>query len=59
MRIKEKHSLENRKIIYDFIYKNPGIHLNELFIKLNINYGTIRYHLKYLEKKSDKQSERR
>ena len=52
MRSKEKHSLENRKIIYNFIYKNSGLHLNKLFRKLNMNNGTIRYHLKYLEEKN-------
>jgi DNA-binding transcriptional ArsR family regulator len=41
--------LENRKIIYDYINKCPGIHLSGLFRKFDkMSRGTIRYHLKYL-----------
>jgi predicted transcriptional regulator len=43
--------LENRKIIYDYINKYPGIHLSGLFKNLNMSRGTIRYHLKYLEQR--------
>ena len=42
--------LKNRKIIYSYISKYPGIHLNEVFRNLSISNGTIRYHLKYLIK---------
>jgi DNA-binding transcriptional ArsR family regulator len=42
--------LKTRKQIYDFIHKYPGIHLREIIRKLDLSEGTIRYHLKYLEK---------
>ncbi len=42
--------LENRREIYNFISKNPGLHLSELSRKLNISKSTISYHLNHLEK---------
>ncbi len=50
MEKKEILELKNRKIIYSYISKYPGIHLNELLRNLSISSGTIRYHLKYLIK---------
>jgi len=42
--------LKTREQIYDFIHKYPGLHLREILRKLDLSDGTIRYHLKYLEK---------
>ena len=42
--------LETRQEIYNFILKNPGLHLNELSRKLSIPISTINYHLNYLKK---------
>ncbi len=39
-----------RKIIYEAIEKNPGIHFRELLRKLNLNVGDLQYHLEVLEK---------
>jgi len=50
MQKKGKSDLETRDIIYYFIYKHPGLHLREIFRKLNLSEGTIRYHIKYLTK---------
>jgi predicted transcriptional regulator len=43
--------LEKRKKIYNYILRNPGLHLSELARKLDIPKTTLNYHLKYLEKK--------
>lgn len=40
---------KNRKTIYNYILKYPGIHLSELVRQLDINEGAIRYHIKYLK----------
>jgi predicted transcriptional regulator len=42
--------LENRRLIYDFILRNPGSHQRKIERDLNINAGTLRYHLRYMEK---------
>lgn len=42
--------LQTRRIIYDFILKNPGLNLREIQRRLNIPLGGLRYHLGYLEK---------
>ena len=42
--------LETRKDIYDFILNNPGLHLHEIQRRTNIPLGSLRYHLKFLEK---------
>ena len=42
--------LETRQKIYRYIDKNPGLHLREIQRKTNIPYGTLKHHLKYLEK---------
>ena len=44
-------TLDIRRIIYQFILKNPGLHFRELVRRLNIPRSTLEYHLKYLEKK--------
>ncbi|UCH71908.1 MAG: winged helix-turn-helix transcriptional regulator, partial [Thermoplasmatales archaeon] len=41
-----------RRKIYKFILKYPGLHLQELIRKLNLPNGTLRYHLRYLEKRN-------
>ena len=42
--------LQARKRIYQFISKNPELHLREISRKMNIPKTTLKYHLKYLEK---------
>jgi DNA-binding transcriptional ArsR family regulator len=42
----------NRKMLYEYISKYPGLHQRELCRKLNLPYSTLRYHLKYLIKRS-------
>lgn len=42
--------LENRREIYSFIEKNPGLHFREIFRKINISASVLRYHLDYLKK---------
>ena len=48
--MKEKALLENRQLIHDYILKNPGSHLRMIERGLDINLGTLRHHLKHLEK---------
>ena len=43
--------LERRKRIFNYILKYPGLHLQDLIRRLNLSNGTVRYHLKYLEKR--------
>ena len=50
---KEKiFELETRRKIYKYILKYPGLHLQELIRRLNLPNGTLRYHLRYLEKRN-------
>jgi len=42
--------LKNRKMIYDFIDKYPGIYFRKIFKELKISKGTLNYHLNYLIK---------
>ncbi|MEM1724701.1 MAG: winged helix-turn-helix transcriptional regulator [Thermoplasmata archaeon] len=42
--------LMKRKLIYEVIENNPGIHFRELLRKLNLNVGDLQYHLDVLEK---------
>jgi predicted transcriptional regulator len=49
---KDALELKTRRIIYDFIIKNPGIHERELANRLDINLGTLHYHLIYLTKRN-------
>jgi predicted transcriptional regulator len=44
-------TLENRKLILDYISDNPGAHLRKISRDVNIHLSTLRYHLDYLEKK--------
>jgi len=41
---------EKRHNIYNFILRNPGLHLRELSRNLKIPIATLNYHLRYLEK---------
>ncbi len=51
MKIEESPlELENRRRIYQFIEKYPGIHFRELFRKLAISMGSFEYHLNILER---------
>jgi predicted transcriptional regulator len=43
-------SLEIRRRIYNYIQKNPGIHLRDLSRQLSIPKTTLLYHLRYLIK---------
>jgi len=42
--------LEKRRIIYNYILKNPGLHFRNISRKLKIPKSTIEYHLVYLKK---------
>jgi len=42
--------LEIRQKIYDFIYKNPGLNIKEISMRMDITRSAIRHHLKYLIK---------
>jgi len=42
--------LETRRDIYEYILKNPGLHLRELSRRKNISIGSIGYHLNFLTK---------
>jgi len=44
-------NFEKRKEIYEFILKNPGLHLRELNRRVNFSFGCLRYHLNYLKKR--------
>jgi len=48
-RLKDILELEKRRKIYNFINKNPGLHLRILSRKLNIPKTTLEYHLRYLK----------
>jgi predicted transcriptional regulator len=41
--------LENHRLIYDYIDRNPGTHLRRISRDLDIHLSTLRYHLGYLE----------
>jgi predicted transcriptional regulator len=45
----EALTLDTRKTIYTYIRDNPGQHLRGISRALNIQLGTLRYHLNYLE----------
>ena len=51
MKIKDK-VLENehRRIIYEYVKENPGLHMRELQRRLELPLSTLEYHLDYLEK---------
>lgn len=48
---KKTLELEARKITFEAVRENPGIHLREIDRVLDVPLGTIRYHLRVLEKK--------
>ena len=39
-----------RKLIYNYIFAHPGVPITHLSTVLDLNYSTLKYHLKYLEK---------
>jgi predicted transcriptional regulator len=41
---------KTRKIIYNYIFAHPGVAITHLSTILDLNYSTLKYHLKYLEK---------
>jgi len=43
-------ALKTRRHIYNFIYRNPGLHLREISRRIKIPKTTLIYHLKYLKK---------
>ena len=43
-------SLKIRRDLYQFISRNPGLHISELSLRINMPRSTLRYHLKYLFK---------
>lgn len=45
---KEYQKNGNRALILDYIYKNPGTNLSEIEDTLQINRGTLNYHIKIL-----------
>jgi len=47
---KEALILENRRLIYDFILNNPGLHLRNISRDLGMKMGTLRHHVDRLEK---------
>lgn len=42
--------LEKRQEIYEYILKNPGLHLREISRNIDISFGGLRHHLNYLKK---------
>jgi len=52
MRLKNQGLLDlhNRKLIFELISNNPGIHYRELTRKLELSDSTIRYHINCLVK---------
>jgi len=41
--------LENHRLIFDYIDRNPGTHLRRISRDLEVHLSTLRYHLDYLE----------
>lgn len=48
--MKKFPELETRRIIYDLIEKNPGLHLSKIAEMLNIRISLVEYHLAHLER---------
>jgi len=44
-------TLENRRLVFDYISTNPGTHQRKISRDLDMYYSTLRYHLDYLEGK--------
>jgi predicted transcriptional regulator len=51
MSMRDTGTLENRRLIFNYILTNPGTHLRKISRDLNIYLSTLRYHLDYLEDK--------
>jgi len=43
-------NLENRRLIYNLIIDNPGLHLREIARRLNLRYFNLNYHINYLKR---------
>ncbi len=43
-------ALENRQALYEFIQLNPGSHMRRISRELDMKMGTLRHHLRQLEK---------
>ncbi len=51
MNMSEPLDLENRRTIYSFVEKNPGVYMREIQRGLGMSTGVLEYHLAYLVKK--------
>jgi len=49
--MKDDSTLENRRLIFNYVQNNPGTHLRKISRDLDIYLSTLRYHLDYLENK--------
>lgn len=47
---KQVLKLENRRAIFNFIDKHPGLHKREIIRKFKLSEGTVRYHINHLIK---------
>ena len=47
--VQDEDFLKNSQMIYNYILKNPGLHLRKISRGLKIHLSTLRYHLDYLE----------
>lgn len=47
----EVSSIDNRRMVLDYISDNPGSHMRKIARDLDMRLSTLRYHLDYLEKK--------
>ena len=55
MKLHEKRdvlSLEMRRMIYNLILKNPGLHIRAIQRRVNMPYTSLKYHLDYLVKRN-------
>ena len=43
--------LENHRVIFAFIQRNPGLHMRKISDRLDMHLSTLRYHLDYLEER--------
>ena len=43
-------NLKARQQIYDFIFKNPGVHIREISRRMYVPKTTLKHHIKYLKK---------
>ena len=46
----DKPELETRKIVYELIVQNPGVHLREIERQTDLPLGVVRYHLDRLQR---------